>query len=111
MGWAIHDELPLATRRVAYSLWKRRQYSSILRQTSSLEMTLWVFLRLHSLKHTPLVCQRGHMWTLLRDIAVVFTVAKFPASISFTVLGGGSFVVASVLTITTLVSVIDAAAG
>ena len=43
--------------------------------------------------------------------AVVFTVAKFPENISFGVLDGGSFVVASVLTITDLISVIDAATG
>ena len=43
--------------------------------------------------------------------AVVFTVAKFPENISFGVLDGGSFVAASVLTITALVSVIYEAAG
>ena len=43
--------------------------------------------------------------------AVVFTVAKFLATISLGVLDGGYFVVASVLTITALVSVINAAAG
>ena len=55
-------------------------------------------------------------WTLVNKFIaegfeVVFTVAKFPATISFGVLDGGSFVVASVLTISALVSVINVAAG
>ena len=55
-------------------------------------------------------------WTLLykfvaEGFAVVFTVAKFPENIYFGVMDRGSFVVASVLTITSLVSVINAAVG
>ena len=38
--WAILDELPLVTRLGAYSLWQRRQYLSILRHNSLLEMIL-----------------------------------------------------------------------
>ena len=92
-----------------------------MRQTSSLDMTLWVVLSFHSLKHTHLMCQREKMdviegWTLLykfvaEGFAVVFTVAKFPENIYFGVMDRGSFVVASVLTITSLVSVINAAVG
>ena len=55
-------------------------------------------------------------WTLVykfvsEGFAVVFTIAKFTVTISFGILDRDSFVVASILTITTLVSINYAAAG
>ena len=67
VGWTVLEKLQKHTRLGAYYLQQRRQYSSIIQKTSSLEITLLVVLRLHSLNHTPLMCHQGHTWTLSRD--------------------------------------------
>ena len=58
----IIDKLPLGTHPGTYSLLHNLQYLSITLQASSPVITLCDALRLHSLKHTPLMCHIGQRW-------------------------------------------------
>ena len=66
-GGDLIDKLPLGTRPGTYSFLNILQYLSIPLQVSCLVITLCDALRLHSLKHTPLMCHLGQRRRPLSD--------------------------------------------
>ena len=66
-GPGPEGEPPLGTRQALHSSRQSLQYASICRRMSGSEMSLWVSLRLQPVKHTPRMCQRGHMLTPFTD--------------------------------------------
>ena len=66
-GCVLIDKLPIGTRPGTYSFLHNLQYLFIPLQASLLVINLCDALRLHSLKHTPLMCHLGHRWQPLSD--------------------------------------------
>ena len=61
-GCVLIDKLPIGTRPGTYSFLHNLQYFSIPLQDLSSVITLCDALRLHSLKHTPLMFHLGQIW-------------------------------------------------